>query len=374
MDENVRIDLTSRADVSGFREMETASLQFNAAKREGAKANDVLVESERRVRSNLVETVAGLAQARSGTEAVASSVTHLSEIFKIGLGGTVIAGVVGAIVEQFAKAQAAIEETGKSLLATGEQADALLEKLKGIQDNGAGAAKRDIAKQEEELAKAQQSDSGFMSNLIRGINRVSGGALFEDSAEQLDKNRANAASLQAKITQEGLLAGNPGSFDRDKRAEEAKRDAAEKERVQEDFYRQAMDSEKREDEESPRQLAENKRQADEQARVKAEADKRAQEQAAEKARAAARAEATEQRADEREAKKEGQADKPGRIRADIVAGGSRQMGGGGGVFSAVTADPAVLEARKQTSLQQEILGALRSTQSNSARGRVALAA
>ena len=112
-EENVKVDLKSTADTSGFEKFESSYNSLRAAKLSHANANGAFVDSERRVRTNLVDLVGGLSNARDGMDATAAVVQHLSEVFKVGFVGTVIAGVGAAIVEQFAKADEAIAKTRK---------------------------------------------------------------------------------------------------------------------------------------------------------------------------------------------------------------------------------------------------------------------
>lgn len=359
MEENVKIDLTSRADVSGFQQFEQASTRLTTAKLEGTKANSLLVDSERRVRSNLMDSLTGFATAKDMTDGVSSAINHLGDILNIGFGGAILGGIASGLVELFGRADAAIQQTTEQLKAAGDAAEATINKIQGIQPTEQQTLKDQISKQMEMLQRAQNSDAGFfnMNNLVQGLNIISGGTAFEGNVKNIQLDQAQQARLQEDITQESLLAGNPKNFNKAK----ADANADEKRRIQEDFARQEFASEKEFQDQGKAFSEAQKRTAEEAQRTKEDADRKAKDAADEKAKAAARSKET---ANKEEAKAADEILKPGKIHATILAGSQRQLGGGGGVFSSITIDPAVVEAKKQTSLQQQMLALLQKGQAS----------
>ena len=86
-EENVKVDLQSSADTTGFEKFEASYNSLAAAKQENIRANGIFSDSERRVRVNLADLVTGLGGAQDGTQALSLAVGHLSEVFELGFAG-----------------------------------------------------------------------------------------------------------------------------------------------------------------------------------------------------------------------------------------------------------------------------------------------
>lgn len=354
--QEVQANLVSKADTSGFREFKAANDQFVGARREATGANGLFVESERRVRANLMGTLQGIFQAKDASAALASSVEHLSEVFQVGALGAIAGGVAGVIIEQFSKAGAAIDKVGESLEAQTTKASELLDRLGKINHSQQSKDKDDISKMSGALTEARSGESGVfnMGNLMRGISLVTGGALFDDAVRKMDANQKKQETLARDVQQATLLSGNPKSYE-DKAKKDA--DAAEKRRVTEDMARQEL-SQEHDFAEQGRAYAEAQKKASEEAaHLKSDQDRKAAQEAEEKKKASER---EAKAAAKEEAKDEKTTTKEARTKLDVIAGSQRQMGGGGGVYSVLTQDPAVVEQRRTNSILTEIAGALKS--------------
>lgn len=351
--ENVTVDLKSTADVSGFQKFESSYNSLRAAKTAHIAGNDLLVQSERRVRTNLTDLVTGLGSARDGMDATANVVQHLSEVFKIGFAGTVIAGIGAAIVEQFSKADEAIAKTRAEVEKTGHD-------LRELDDEIEGRTRSKIEREEEEFKKQtesvrKQSDEisnpGFFKTAAIGLSVITGGeGALRDYQAAAAANLRNQAELQKvggelavkKVNDEfSRIDDTSGfTFSKEKPKEADNVDLAALAAIED----AKSEQDKRTKEEAARTAAAA-------ARTKEEAEKSAAREKARAAEAAARQEAKEEKA----------SDRTQHIKAHIVAGGDRQLGGGGGVYSVITQDPVVEEARKHTTLLTEISNTLKAT-------------
>ena len=366
-EQQVTATLVSKADTTGFREFKAANDQFVGARREATTANGLFVESERRVRTNLMGTLEGIFQAKDASAALASSVEHLSEVFQVGALGAIAGGVAGVIIEQFSKAEQAIDKVGQSLEEQSTKAGELLDRLEKVKDSQQSRDRQDIGKMAGSLTSARESESGVfnMGNLMRGLNLVSGGALFDDAVRKMDENQKKQETLARQVQQATLLAGNPKTYE-DRAKLEA--DAADKRRVNEDMARDELKQERDFQEQGKAYAETQKKAADEAARLKKEQDTKAAYDAEEKKKAADRAAAAEAK---QESKEDRQMVKEGRVHLDVIAGSQRQMGGGGGAFSVITQDPAVVEQRRTNSILTEIAGALKASKGNPGLARAA---
>lgn len=330
-EETVVASLVSKADTSGFEKFESATTRLNQRRREGIQIAGDLLQSERRVRTNLIDTVAGLAQARTGTDAVAIAVTHLSEVFKIGLGATVIAGVAGAIISQFSKAQETIDQMSESVKKTGQDLDDFLDKLRGVEQSPQRQAEKETSRFREDLEKRKKElqafQGGFFSMAALGASKLTGGIIGGDTEEKYRQEVFGIQAAEAKLRQAEQLVRNPVTFT-------AKRDAAaerrESDRVQEAFTRQGIELE-RQDQERARARVEISKKAGEE-------ERRQQEQATRARMEADKAAAEEQKRLEHEAAKENEKGSDRQVigfrtRLQTFVGGQRTEGGGGRAYS-----------------------------------------
>lgn len=351
-EENLTIDLTSRADVSGFRQFEQASKQMNSAKREGREANGLLEDSERRVKSAFEESVMYMGNARNAADALGQTVMHLSEAFKLGFAGSVIAGVAGAVIEAFSRVDEALEKTNGEIQKTSDSLDALLEKATNKKANPQDAMQRelDTLTQQTEAQEKETSSTGFFKMLELGFSNMLGsgemGKELQKQREDLEKAHVKELQIQTAIGQArgDALAKEGNDAVAHFAAVEAKMRARNGSEGLRQFGEQAQAQERAQDQ-AKETAAKNARAS---AEAKKQADDEAKRAAAEKARQAK--EASE--ASMHDARREIMAESHG-ARLHVVAGAQRAIGGGGGAYSVVE-DPAVAELRKQTMLLQEI--------------------
>lgn len=341
-EENITIDLTSRADVSGFRKFEEAAGRTNQAKREGAEASFRLADSERRVKSAFEESIMYMGEAQNASEAVGQSLMHLTEAFQLGFAGSVIGGVAGAIIQNFGKAREEIEKLVDEVNKTGEALDNLERKVSGKQMSKSEGLMAELQKQiqAQEKEKDALQHPGFWGTIATGFQKMMGGDFGQkDAMKKLAEQSKKDQEIAAKI----------GEMQADEMAAPFQKQFAKFEKAAQkaggrsggmglkEFGEEAEFQEQTED------LAKK-------AAVKTDKANAAAEKKQEAAQL--RAEKAAESAAERQAKRDLAAESKS-PKLHVVAGSQRAMGGGGGAYSIVE-DPAVTELRKQTTLLQEI--------------------
>lgn len=345
MSEEVKVDLASTADTSGFDKFTQSYNTLAAAKRDHTAANDLFVESERRVRTNLSNLVSGLSSAQDATQATASAIQHLSEVFQIGFAGTVIAGVVAALITQLGKVNEEVKTTTEDIKKEAQDLADLEDEINNVkrtpEEKHARTLQGDFDKNTDRLDDLQ--NPGFFHAVALGISDVFGGNMSATLAKQQGDEMANREKILHMMGENGA------------KAEDAKLDyhpiaGLGTEKAQNNSFEQAVVEANNQAEIE----AKNQREAQE----KGEADKRADEAAARVADHLAEEKekqaAAESRADEKEDKADDRPERAERIKAHIIAGGQRSQGGGGGAYSVITRDPVVDEVRKQTSILTDI--------------------
>ena len=406
MSENVQVDLKSTADTSGFEKFNASYNTLAASKAKAGQANEVFVQSERRVRSNLSDLVSGLSGAKDGTDAAKVSLERLSEVFNVGFAGAVIGGVGAAILGVVTKTREQFESVGAEIDKMIDKTRDLKEQFEGIELSPQEKGQRELDAQVKQWQEAR--DKLMHPGLIAGVGTLLGDvgayglgfgrAPGEAFAAAVAKSDAERQALQE--AQNAL--GNPEGRQRRAEAEERKKAAEANVKAREQAFRlqaEVEDSNRRLSEESmtPAQrgaaikqrigvleataksdLAEGTPQGEvrayeillkknelqkeynqliaEQKKLQDEAAATAQKEADIKARKLAEeTEKAEAAAERQAAKEEGRPEKAGgNVRATILAGSQRAMGGGGGVYSVVQRDPVVDEARKHTTLLTDI--------------------
>lgn len=344
-EENVKVDLQSTADTSGFEKFEASYNSLAAAKRENITANGLFVDSERRVRTNLADLVTGLGSARDGTQAVSVAIGHLSEVFQIGFAGTVVAGVGAALISQFSKVTEEIEKTEAAIKKTGEDLDELGREIEGKRLTPTEERAAKLQKTEEALAqeRAETASTGVFKMIRLGISNLFGGTMGEDLRKQeaeINRRQLQAFNLTGRNAQQN---------------EDARLDAiltpAPKAKVQNVAFEQLVKEQEDQQDFDIRQKKVDAEKAAAARRLSDEMSRAAEKTAKEAEKAAA--------ASDREAEKERTPGRPGRVEAHIYAGSQRQYGGGGGVYSVITRDPVVAEARKHTELLTDIANSVK---------------
>lgn len=351
--QNVKIRLESNADTSGFKNFEGATRSLTAAKREASESNLGLVESERRVRSNLEGFVKGLSESKDATSAVASSISHLSEVFNIGFGATVIAGVGSSLIEQFGKADEAIDATAKHISSLKDEVEALKNEIEGIKVPESVTQGKKLDKLQDQLDEAQDQakNPGFFGTALIGAENILGTGDAERRRSKAVKEALqgqqgisdakvalivkDALSVPASTLKFSDRAAPTHAQETEFELQRQNRDADTKEAIAKDQQRQKDEAQK----------------AAERAAADAAKKKDQEEKAAERAAALAAKEA---------AKEANQPEATLRAKLNVVAGSSRALGGGGGVFSTIRFDPVVEEARKHTALLTDISNTLKS--------------
>ena len=361
-EENVRIDLKSTADTAGFEKFESGYNTLRAAKQSHIGVNNDFVESERRVRTNLVDLVDSLAQARDGFEATSSAVKNLSEVVELGFAGTVIAGIGAAIIEQFAKADQAIKATTDNILKS-------IDTLKALNDEITGRKISPELKNEQALRKEEtgflqtshQIGSGFFGKASIGLENLFGIGSGATNYRQAQADQAlRGTILQSDMTAEAIKKVNDAFQAADKINDFTW--SKEKPKTGELGTIDFQNALKADEENAAAELkaAEEKGRSD---RASSEASKKSDEAAKQEAKQSA--EAQDQAARE-EARQDTADSRPERISAHIYAGKQRELGGGGGVYSVITRDPVLDENRKQTGIQADIANMLKSHFSSAA--------
>ena len=362
-EENVRIDLKSTADTAGFEKFESSFNTLRAAKQSHIGVNNDFVESERRVRTNLVDLVDSLAQARDGFEATSSAVKNLSEVVELGFAGTVIAGIGAAIIEQFAKADQAIKATTDNILKS-------IDTLKALNDEITGRKISPELKNEQALRKEEtgflqtshQIGSGFFGKASIGLENLFGIGSGATNYRQAQADQAlRGTILQSDMTAFAIKKVNDGfqaagdkindftwSKEKPKTGELGTIDFQNALKADEDNAAAELKAAE-EQGRSDRASSEASKKSDEAAKREAKQSSEAQDAAA---REAAKGDAADSR--------------PERISAHIYAGKQRELGGGGGVYSVITRDPVLDENRKQTGIQADIANMLKSHFSSAA--------
>jgi hypothetical protein len=352
-DQDISVTLRSRADTSGYQQTAQAVRGLNAAKYDATKQNATFVDSERRLRTNLIDTVSGLASAKNGTDAAAVAMTHLSEVFKLSADAVIALGIGGIIVSEFGKAQQAIEELGKSLGVLGEQLSDFLDKAHGVEPSAQQTAQREVKHLAEQVQEKenQLKHPGFFGGAAIGA-AVIGNALGlggEGTVEDIKKNVEQLQQLKSQLAQAQAYANNPANFaklgakelkgEQAHVTEESARQEIEQERADEEHAKQVYDARQKARADATRQAEEERRKAGSVDREKAKQDAR---QSRDESRAESRSDSA-----------------AGREEVKIIAGHQREIGGGGRAYSVVV-DPAVEEARKHTTLLQDIASTLKS--------------
>jgi hypothetical protein len=356
-EENVKVDLKSTADTTGFDKFEASYNSLRAAKQQHVQSNEVLVDSERRVRTNLSDLVVGLSQSESAADATSIAIKHLSEVFQLGFAGGILGGVVAAIIGAFNKADEAIAKTREGIEKSVDELKTLDEEITGRKLSPELKEEQGLRKQQTDFAASQFEidHPGFVRMAAMG-------------AENLFGVGSSSTNYKASISDQALRAGV---------MQQATTDLAVK-RVNESFTKIAASVDNfswgkgkpevgklgtrdfelaLEAEEGDKAAAARaSEQAGKAERAAAEADRKKEEAAREEARKANEAQAAAAR---EEAKDERDESRQGRIKATILAGSQRQLGGGGGVYSVITRDPVLEENRKQTTIQTDIASMLR---------------
>jgi hypothetical protein len=354
-EQEVVASLRSKADTSGFAAFKAAQDGLAGSAHHATEANNVFVESERRVRTNLVDTVSGIANAKDSTEALSEAVAHLSEIFELGAVGMVAAGVGAAIVEQFSKAEQQVKATAQSIEEATAKASEMQERLSGHQRSEQDKDKDQIRKMGKDLAASRENQGSTFTreNLLLGFNKLSGGMLFQDDVEQIQKNQENQGELGAKIEQLTLANGRAETYAKPVRDKELTR-------VNEDFTRQGIKQEEEDQRAGEAGLRAQKAATAEAARLSEEQKRKEGAAASEKERQAQRTEREEAKQESKEGK---DLVKPGNVHLQTIAGHQREIGGGGRAASVITIDPAVVEQRRTNTLLTEISQTLKGARS-----------
>jgi hypothetical protein len=348
--QEVQVQLTSRADTSGFSQFEGASDRLVASKNRQAQANALLVDSERRVRTNLIDTVSSFANAKDSTQALAGAVTHLSEVFNIGFAGAVIAGVGAALVSAFDKGEEALKSMGEELDRQLESAGDLLEEIQGIKQTAERREGKALGKEEKEdqAKNAQLQNPGFFATVAIGAEKLfglgSGATNFAADRQKEESLRQtileSAGALAAKNEEIKLNSGQVKGFS-DRKPEENLSQAA---------FRSLVENADIDDEIKKKRAKDAQEAAARTARTEEEADRKAEEEKARQAREDGR----DERAQASERRVTGY-----KVSLHDYAGAQRQEGGGGRAYSTIIVDPVVTEARKTNQLLAEINGNLK---------------
>ena len=361
-EENVRIDLKSTADTAGFEKFESSFNTLRAAKQSHIGVNNDFVESERRVRTNLVDLVDSLAQARDGFEATSSAVKNLSEVVELGFAGTVIAGIGAAIIEQFAKADQAIKATTDNILKSIDTLKALNDEITGRKISPELKNEQALRKEETDfLQTSHQIGSGFFGKASIGLENLFGIGSGATNNRQAQADQAlRGTILQSDMTAEAIKKVNDAFQAADKINDFTW--SKEKPKTGELGTIDFQNALKADEDSAAAELkaAEEKGRSD---RASSEASKKSDEAAKQEAKQSA--EAQDQAARE-EARQDTADSRPERISAHIYAGKQRELGGGGGVYSVITRDPVLDENRKQTGIQADIANMLKSHFSSAA--------
>ena len=343
-EENVKVDLQSSADTTGFEKFEASYNSLAAAKQENIRANGIFSDSERRVRVNLADLVTGLGGAQDGTQALSLAVGHLSEVFELGFAGTVIAGVGAALIAQFSKVTEEIEKTETAMKKTGEELDNLEREVTGVKLTPAEQHTAKIAQQSKDIdAEREQTESRGIFKMIRlGLSDLFGGTMREDLRKQLEESNQALSHLSKIAREEGDVEAKSYTRQFGPTVAEKPNNVAFEQLVKEQEDQQDF-------------AARQKKIADE----KAATAKRSTEETAKEAARVSQEQERAAAAAESQAARDEEPRRSGRIQAHIYAGAQRSVGGGGGVYSTIVRDPVVEEARKHTNLLTEIANSVK---------------
>ena len=347
MSENVQVHLRSGSDTSGFEKFEAAYNRAQASNKSFAASNDLLVNSERRVRSNLSDLVSDLGRSKDVADVARTSLNRLSEVFNVGFAGAVIGGVGAAIIGLVSQANQEFRTIGDQMDKLIDRAHKLKEEIEGVILTPKEKHQRDIDSQAAELEAARDKlahpgAAAVFGTALGLVGWFLTGGLIQNPGDAIRKAFAENDKARQAIQEEqnALGARAPGvlNFGTGK----------------------------------PRGVGtiEFERAVEHEDFVKAMAEKNDKEKKA-KDEAAAKAAKEKERLDAHAAKEEAKEEKSdihrehaSNIRFHVSAGSSRQQGGGGGVFGGVIRDPVVEETRKtnsQLAQSNQWLGSIYST-------------
>lgn len=409
-EQDVKVNLGSKADTSGFDRFIGKTDELAAAKGRSRRENELFVDSERKIRANLSELVLGLGESKSAVEAASLSLAHLSEVFEVGFAGSVIGGVGAAVISMVSKTKEEFKTLGDQIEKDEEKAHSLTQSLNGIKETDTEKSQNQI----NALAASYQAANdkitkmGFLDRVFKGTAMGIGdfgGAIFgtEGGSEEFLHDMAENLALAKRIQAAQNALNDPTARNQAKRREDAKKQLEEDKKTLgevDKLKQEALDREhelqfdqmhnpqKEEDLKQRMAILEAVRQSDlgedtpggekraAENRLKIiglqkELNALQKQDADDKERAAAAAE-KEREAREKQLAKEKAAEgdedteeEPTkeilgyRFRLESKAGSQRALGGGGGAYSVLMADPVVTESRKQTGLLTEINSTLK---------------
>lgn len=350
MTEEVRLPLVSTADTSGFEKFQASYNSLAAAKGAHARQNDLFVDSERRVRSNLEGFVKGLGDARDATQATSQGIAHLSEVFALGFTGTIVAGVASTLIDQFGKVDTAVKKVIEDIQHGIEKSTELVRKLEGLRE-GAGQpivkqVQSDVNAYQKTAAAANANESpwlralaGLSDVVTKAAIRAATFGLYSRGPNFGGKMDAAQAQERQKLAQYSAVVSKevqalPHAIEEAKTTD-ANALFGHKLKDDEDNYRSMIDAQNS-------ALRETIKNEGKPGKAKVERPS--------------------------ESEDDGRQITGYKPHLTTLAGSQRQQGGGGRAYSVLTFDPVVEEARKHTILLTQISNSLKEDKSSVAPG------